>query len=411
MSRPYRLFEVAGLELEYPVVDCDLEVQALVEPLFHQLAGRPTSDAEYQGAGFSNELANHVFELKTAEPQSDLRKAERILYRGVQHVSDVLGKEFGAQLLPTGMHPWFDPIQGRTWKRSGRRIYETYGKLFDLRTHGWMNVQSCHINLPFGTEAETVALHNAMVCLMPYLPALTASSPIYDGKLGPHIDNRLAFSRHTQQRFPSVTGDVVPEYMTSLVQYKREVLRPIYDELRPVVEAAILRHEWMNSRGAIVRFMRSAIELRILDTQECVKMDVACAALVITMLRKITSMLLSGEWTLPERGALIADYHATVENGGRANVTAPHVKTWLRPRRAGTARDALTALATSSLDSAPSSSREYLPLALERLKSGNLSERIRSQLTKGKKTPPTKEAIRGLYAELAECLKNNEVWQ
>src|SRR5690606_20785248 len=117
--------------------------------------------------------------------------------------------------------------------------------------------------------------------------------------------------------------DVLPEYMASAAQYKRDVLRRIYVELAPIPEAALLRHEWMNSRGAIVRFMRSAIELRILDTQECVKMDIACAALVIATLRKISALLLSGEWKLPDRAALVADYHATVAGGSGAQVVAP----------------------------------------------------------------------------------------
>lgn len=404
MSRPYRLFEVAGLELEYPVVDRALEVQHLVEPLFRQLAGRPTSDLETAGCGFSNELADHVFELKTARPQRDLKRAEAILYGGVRKVSRVLENDFGAQLLPTAMHPWFDPAQGRTWRRSGRRIYETYAKLFDLKGHGWMNVQSCHINLPFGTEAETVALHNAIVCLLPYLPALTASSPLFEGAFGPDVDNRLAFYRTNQRRFPSVSGDVIPEYMTSLRQYKRDVLGGIYAELAALPEAAILRHEWMNSRGAIVRFMRSAIEIRILDTQECVRMDVACAALVAATLKGMTSQILSGEWELPDRATLISDYNATVHGGGKAAVECPHVKAWLGAPRVRSAAEALRLLTENCAETSP-----FVPLALTRLEQGNLSERIRKKLARGK-TAPSRPRIRGLYAELAECLKGNEIW-
>lgn len=405
MSRPYRLFEVAGLELEYPVVDRELEVQHLVEPLFRKLAGRPTSDLEAGGCGFSNELADHVFELKTAKPQRDLKKAEAVLYGGVRKVSRVIEKDFGAQLLPTAMHPWFDPAQGRTWKRSGRRVYETYAKLFDLQGHGWMNVQSCHINLPFGTEEETVALHNAIVCLLPYLPALTASSPIVEGVFGPDVDNRLTFYRGNQRRFPSVTGDVIPEYMISRGQYKRDVLGRIYADLAAVPEAALLRREWMNSRGAIVRFMRSAIEIRILDTQECVRMDVACAALMIATLKGMTARILSGEWKLPERAALIADYNATVHGGGRASVEAPQLKAWLGPQRVRSAAEALRLLAENCAEA-----DGYLSLALARLEQGNLSERIRGKLARGGKTAPSRDKVRGLYAELAECLKGNEIW-
>jgi hypothetical protein len=40
------------------------------------------------------------------------------------------------------MHPWFDPRRGRLWTRSGLRVYTTYARIFDVRTHGWMNVHA-----------------------------------------------------------------------------------------------------------------------------------------------------------------------------------------------------------------------------------------------------------------------------
>src|SRR5690606_4259308 len=68
----YQLFQVAGLELEYPTVDQDLDVVALVEPAFRAIAGRGTSDIELDRVGFSNEIADHVFEVKTLEPVHSL---------------------------------------------------------------------------------------------------------------------------------------------------------------------------------------------------------------------------------------------------------------------------------------------------------------------------------------------------
>jgi hypothetical protein len=56
----YPFFGVAGIELEYPIVDAYLEVRPLVEDLFRRMAGRPTSDVEWGEAEFSNELAASV---------------------------------------------------------------------------------------------------------------------------------------------------------------------------------------------------------------------------------------------------------------------------------------------------------------------------------------------------------------
>lgn len=409
MSRRYRFFEVVGVEVEYPTVDADdLSPRSLVEPLFRRLAGRPTSEVECGAATFSNELADHVFEAKTARPEKSLIRAEKALHSGIAVASKTLRAEFGARLLPTGMHPLMNPATGRTWSRSGRRIYETYAKLFDLGGHGWMNVQSCHLNFPFGSERETVAMHNAMVCLLPYLPALTASSPVYEGKLGPHVDNRLTFYRHNQKRFPLHAGDVIPEYMEGYAQYRRDVLQPIYRSLAATPEAAPLRHEWINSRGAIVRFMRDAVEIRVLDTQECVRMDIACAVFVRAAVRTLTRELLERRLTLPDHRILVADYDAVVAGGSKAAVAAPHLRAG---GKAVAARRVLHGLRDRSAQSAEAGAGPYLDLVKNRIDRGNLSELIRSELTRGRRNPPQAERIRALYSELADCLDANEPWK
>jgi hypothetical protein len=112
-DRVLRPFEVAGMELEYPTVDRDLNVVPLVEEAFRVLAGRGTSDVELGAVGFSNEIADHVFEVKTGAPLRSLADAEVALVEGVQRFSAVLRDQWGARLLPTGMHPWFNPKKGR----------------------------------------------------------------------------------------------------------------------------------------------------------------------------------------------------------------------------------------------------------------------------------------------------------
>ncbi|MEZ5365872.1 MAG: glutamate-cysteine ligase family protein [Bryobacterales bacterium] len=409
----YRAFEVVGIELEYPMVDAELQVQHLVEPLFRELAGRPCSDVSLGGVEMSNELADHVFEIKTAQPEKDLTTSEKLLAAGVKTVCGLAREKLGATLLPTAMHPFFDPRQGRTWRRAGRPIYEAYAGLFELQRHGWMNVQSCHVNLPFGDEEETVAMHNASACLLPYLPALTASSPLYEDRLGPLVDNRLGFYRSNQARFPEVTGDVVPEYIRSLADYRTRILEPIYRRLRQTPGAERLRHEWMNSRGVILRFMRSAMEVRVLDTQECVKMDAACAAFVRAALRVMTSALREGRLRLPEQGLLVADFGRVVAEGRKAEVEAPHLREWLglssRHKQAGAVMQALVERASEALTrkEAP-----YAALVVERLAKGNLSERIRRKLERSADAHGVvpRERTVALYRELAACLEANEVW-
>ena len=83
-----------------------------------------------------------------------------------------------ARLLPTGMHPWMDPsAETSLWPGEGAAIYATFDRLFDCRRHGWANLQSMHVNLPFDGDDEFARLHAAVRVLLPLIPALAASSP------------------------------------------------------------------------------------------------------------------------------------------------------------------------------------------------------------------------------------------
>ncbi|HEX2164951.1 MAG TPA: glutamate-cysteine ligase family protein, partial [Thermoanaerobaculia bacterium] len=381
---------------------------------FRRVRGRPTSDVEVGRAGFSNELAAHVFEIKNPAPLESLVEAEAALVDGVRFFDDLLAREWGARLLPTGMHPLMDPArEGELWRRSGRRIYETYDRVFGVRGHGWLNLQSCHVNLPFGeTEAETVRLHDAIALLLPYLPALAASSPLVEGALGPAVDNRLAFYRGNQRRVPSIAGGVVPEPMVSFAHYRRHVLGRIYRDLDPIPEAAPLHHEWVNSRGAIVRFYRDSIEIRVLDTQECVAMDVANAAFVRGALRRLVARMEAGEVETPPHATLVADYEAAVADGTAARVAAPHLRRAAGVGEGGalSAGDLLAGLVEDARSALAAEERPSLDRVAARLAGGNLSERIRRRLA------PVPErhrraAIVELYRELADHLRANRPWE
>lgn len=408
--RPYRLFEVVGLELEYPVVDADLTARCLVEAAFQKYGGRPTSDIETANVGFSNELAAHVFEIKTIHPQRGLDQIERQLVDGLNRFSALLDAEFGARLLPTGMHPFMRPEETTLWPRAGRRIYRTYDLIFGIRGHGWLNVQASHVNLPFGTEEQTMRLHSALACLIPYLPALSASSPIYEGRIGPYVDNRLAFYRDNQRGIPLITGAVVPEFVGSFKEYRRQILKPIYRALDDIPGGDVLQHEWVNSRGAIVRFMRRAIEIRVLDMQECVKADVAVAVFIRAALRWIVSQLERGSIALPDHQLLVRDFLAVIERGRAALVEAPHFLGNREPP--GTARAVLELLAERLESHVPAGERSYLPLVARRIEHGNLSERVAARVRRHTNRSGRKQqvAIRDVYEELAACLKSNRPW-
>ena len=407
--RPYRLFEVAGLELEYPTVDAELDVVALVEPAFRAIAGRGTSDIELGRVAFSNEIADHVFEVKTLEPVRSLHEAEDALVTGIRRFSDVLQQEWDARLLPTAMHPWFNPLDARLWTRSGQRIYTSYAQIFDVRTHGWMNVHATHLNLPFGDERETVAMHTASAMLVPYLPAIAASSPIHDGQLQPYADARLAWILHHQSAIPESCGRIVPEYVDSLGAYRRDILQPMYAALDRIPHSEPLRHEFLNSRGAVLRFARRALEVRVLDTQECVRLDVAIAVFARAALQHLTRQLLAGDLQRPPHDLLIADFHSCITDGSAALVHAPHfggsAETMIPVRHV------LFELLDRARTIVSADDAHYCDDVAAVIHQGTLSERMRARLAPVAHDAETFEReLRIVYGELARCLLRNEPW-
>ena len=411
-DRHYRPFEVAGMELEYPTVDRDLNVVSLVEPAFRILAGRGTSDVDLGAVGFSNEIADHVFEIKTQEPVRSLADAETALAEGIQRFSAVLHAEFGARLLPTGMHPWFDPRKGKLWTRSGLRIYTTYARLFDVRTHGWMNVHASHLNLPMGREVDAVAMHTAAALLIPYLPALAASSPMYDGELQPAVDGRLAWILEHQARIPESCGELVPEYVEGFGDYRRRILAPMYRALDRLPDTGAIRHEFFNTRGAILRFARRAMEIRVLDTQECVKMDVAVAVFVRSALKHLTQRVAAGRVELPEHGVLVEDFRACIAEGSAARVRAPHLDVERDADGRAEVKEVLRHLLCGARRAVRRDEASYLDLAARMVETGTLSERIRAALAPvaGADDETFTEAARRIYIELIDCLEANEPW-
>ena len=410
---PYRAFEVCGLELEYALVDRDLNRAPLVEATLAALAGRPTSEIELGAVGLTNEIVDHVLEIRTDVPLPSLVETEAVLVEGVRRVGALLAtRQRGARLLPTAMHPWLDPTQAALWTRSNRRIYQTYERLFETKVHGWRNVQSCHVNLPLGTEEEAVALLNACALLVPYLPALAASSPMLEGELGPAVCNRLAHVLTHQLKIPETQGQLVPEYCESLSAYRRDIFKPMFKAIDALPESRAIRGEFLNARGAVIKFSRQSLEVRVLDTQECVRLDVAIACFVRWSLAWLSGELQAGRLALPDHGLLVADLQTCVQVGSKARVHAPYLPDLARDGEGrASVSDLLRQLLGRARTCVTPDEAHYLDLVAELIDSGSLSERIVAQLRPLEEDEDAfTEAARRIYIELADCLLDNEPW-
>ena len=71
------------------------------------------------------------------------------------HVGEANGllAPLGAQLVGSGAHPFFDPATETViWPNEYTEVYRTYDRIFGVRGHGWSNLQSTHLNLPFAGD-------------------------------------------------------------------------------------------------------------------------------------------------------------------------------------------------------------------------------------------------------------------
>ncbi len=290
---PYGLFEVAGIELEYMVVERDtLRASPTVDQLFKDVTGHITGDVERGDVEWSNELVAHVLELKTAKPTADIPGFREKFASEVRAINALLAKR-NLMLLPTAAHPLFDPFtETKLWAHDYHDVYELYNRIFDCRGHGWSNLQSVHLNLPFANDEEFGKLHTAIRLLLPIIPALSASSPILDGKPTGFLDARMEAYLHHQERLPQLMGSLIPEAVLSEEEYYREIFAPIGKALAPFDTKGIMDHQFANSRGAIARFDRGAIEIRVVDIQECPGADLAIAQLIVETLKA----MVQGRW-------------------------------------------------------------------------------------------------------------------
>lgn len=284
------LFSAFGIELEYMIVDTKrLTVRPIADRILVDRDGDPVADLEFGTIAWSNELVNHVIELKTNGPAPSLFGLADQFAQNITVANKRLAK-FGARLMPTAMHPWMDPQREKQlWLGENNDIYETFDRIFDCTGHGWANVQSTHLNLPFDGDEEFGRLHAAIRLVLPLLPAIAASSPIYDGQLAPFRDSRLHHYIHHCDAIPSIVGAVVPEPVYTAADYEREILQPMYLDLVSHDADGILKEEFLNARGAIARFSRGSIEIRLLDVQECPAADLAIAGLVISLMKSLVA--------------------------------------------------------------------------------------------------------------------------
>jgi carboxylate-amine ligase len=405
-TRKLGLFAGAGVELEYMIVDREtLDVLPVADELLKSVVGEYSNEYEKEGICWSNELALHVVELKTCGPVNTLSETVTPFHRDIRWINELL-RNYNGMLMPTGAHPWMDPCkEAKLWPHGQRIIYETYHRIFNCEGHGWTNLQSCHLNLPFNGADEFGRLHAAIRLVLPIIPALAASTPILDSRLQPFLDTRMEYYRTNSARIASITGDIVPEPIFTPAAYNDEIFARMYRDIEPFDPTGILRDEWLNARGAIARFERNAIEIRIIDIQECSRADLAIGAGLKALLQEVVAERWSDyvkqkNWqTVPLKKILLD----TVREAEKAVISD---RTYLECFGIIGQKSISAAELWSHLSGQIAVEKELGPVFEDIVEHGSLARRILTSLG-GEITRPKLQKI---YRELADCLEENRLF-
>ncbi len=399
MSPPkaYPLFSHFGVELEYMIVSLDsLSVLPISDRLIEAANGSPEPEILRGQMAWNNELTLHLIEFKTAEPAKSLAGIDRQIAQQIYDANAILANK-GAVLMPTGMHPWMVPkIETLLWPHEGREIYQTFHKLFDCKRHGWANLQSVHLNLPFKDDEEFKRLHAAIRVLLPLIPALAASTPFVEGKKSGFIDYRMEVYRTNATRIPRITGLVIPEVAVSKADYHEKILEPIYKDIAPIDPKKVLQEEWLNARGCIARFERNTIEIRVIDTQEHPTADLAILQAIVHVLKKLAAEGRADELNAISTEDLYKIFCEVIAKGEETPITfAPFLKIFGETKPLKAKELWKKQLADLKLEAPYQERLDHI------FKEGTLSTRLLRRFEKGQK-------LEQIYRELTRSLANGQ---
>lgn len=403
----YHLFEVAGIELEYMLVKkSDFKVNPIVDKLLTKKNGSLTSDVENGKIEWSNELVNHVIEIKTNGPVEDIEGLEDLFHENVKEINALL-EEFDTELLPGASHPLMNPdTETKLWQHHYSKIYALYNRIFDCRGHGWSNVQSMHINLPFSGDEEFEKLHAAIRILLPIIPGLAASSPVLDGKHTGFKDTRMHYYKSNQKEIPHMTGKVIPEQVFSKKEYYEKIFDPINEALKPFDTDELLDHHFVNSRGAIARFDRNAIEIRVIDIQENPAADVAIAAFIIEVLKllvseELVSLVDQKSW---HENELFQIFDEVIVNAENTLITDQHYLALFDFEKPADVKTILKKLFSMVKENLSENHAKHIDFILQ---NGSLATRILKTI----RNDFSEKNLIKVYQKMAKCLQDNRMFR
>jgi hypothetical protein len=231
-----------------------------------------------------------------------------------------------------------------------------------------------------------------------------------EGRVTGCLDQRLEVYRTNATRVPGMTGAVIPEPVFSRAAYEREILAPLTSAVATLDPSGVLEGEWLNARGAIARFDRDAIEVRLIDTQECPAADVSVAWAVSCVIRALCEerWASAAEQRAFATAPLAALLVEAVRLGPAARVVDPAFARALGWRGAAlpSLGELWQALIEGTVATHPESDAELVRPLQTIVRSGTLSQRILSALGPS----PSRARLEGVYRDLCACLEEGRLF-
>lgn len=342
------------------------------DTILKTICGSYESEILFGDVKLKNELQKTVLKMIPRTHAGSIAVLEGQLMQGIRKFSHVFHDR--CQLLGLGMHPTLRLYETAVWDHDDGEYYEACDRLFDIRQHGWLNLQALQVSLSYSGEKDLVLHYNRIRSLLPYLIAVTAASPVVEGRNTGTADNRLLCYRENQKEIPLICNRIIPEKIGTVQDYRREQ-ETIFAELRRR-DAAILCGEWVNPAGVIIRFSRKCLEIKALDEQDSIRSDMAVCAFIRSLLRCPSLPVET------DQDALLNLTEETIRRGTAG----------LRPE--------LSRLYERAWSHATPEERLYLPVVWERIEHGSLAELVAGRYDREREIVP-------ILVDLATSLKTN----
>ena len=288
-----------------------------------------------------------MLEISPGTRRTGSRRWRPSLAKGMGKFNHIFGNRY--RLLGLGMHPTARPAEIPVWDHDEGEYYEAYDRLFNIRQHGWLNIQALQINLSYENEKHLVASTTGSARSSRTLSRSRPPRRWWKGRLTGRCDNRLIYYRENQKEIPLICDRIVPGMIGRSPTTAR--CRSRYSASLRSRDAGLLCEEWVNSSGLIIRFSRKCLEIKALDEQESIRSDMGVCAFVRSLLR-CSSLPVE-----QDHDALLALAEEAISRGTAA----------FRPE--------LERLYTAAWAHATPDERACLPVIRDRIANGSLAER------------------------------------